>query len=382
MKKGSAFLILMLGLALESTASWADDPTQVCLSMVQDASRDVGVTTNSSAFLDTVFDNYCNTNGTTKDSGFHIGLSAIIQSIPIGLTGGSTDTTTQVSNFCRNYQSTRSANASSSSYQSKVVQSALQSANQCLEIATKTQATATYRVMTPSMLAINISVPAGQTINVRGLNHDTNVSCVGSSVKRGGIVRYSAGVGQVLDANVGTYSITCRRQPTSTQNGTAFYDASALVLDTNAAPLNIYWPKDSLFPPNTASEIEGDVSKVSLQVTNLKSQVDFNLLPIGTILPWFQKNGTPPPGWVACDGSHTESCPNLSGLFLRGGTAADIDKTPHGSDTADVYIGGSNNKRGDGNGFNAGGSNYSWDDTIQTVPRYMTVVYIMKVANQ
>ena len=79
--------------------SWTNvhaDPTDVCRAMVEGAAHNVGVTMSSSDVLDAVYSNYCEADGSTKDSGFNVGLSAIVEDIPVSLTGGAHDTQTQI----------------------------------------------------------------------------------------------------------------------------------------------------------------------------------------------------------------------------------------------------------------------------------------------
>jgi hypothetical protein len=115
----------------------------------------------------------------------------------------------------------------------------------------------------------------------------------------------------------------------------------------------------------------------------LKAAVSFNALPVGTILPWYQKNGNPPAGWIKCDGSDTAHCPNLAGMFLRGSSPADVGSTG-GSATALVGQHGSNNRRADGNGWSIDGNHYFSNDsvTVNTIPPFTSVLYILKISNQ
>jgi hypothetical protein len=117
---------------LSGRVAHAQNPVAVCLAMVTDAARNVGVETSSSSFLSTFYSNYCETDGSTKSSAFNAGISAIIDEIPVDLMGGGTDTTTELKNFCENYQSTYASRSTSSRMKSIVVQNALESANQCL----------------------------------------------------------------------------------------------------------------------------------------------------------------------------------------------------------------------------------------------------------
>lgn len=375
-------LVVCLVFLLLSVPLCAQDPVAVCLAMVEDAARNYGLQTSSSSFLSVVYDNYCQEDGSTKQSGWEAGMSAIVKDIPISLTGSSNDNTTRITNFCKNYHSTTQQNDSTFAVQSIVVTKALTSANACMKIATQTRSTITYSILTPQTLAIKFGIPSGQTMNIRGISHDAGVTCIGSKMSGSGTVAYDNGVGQKVDASAGTYSITCNRKPAATQGATTFYNATALVVDTNTDGVDIFWPQDTILPLTTASQIQGIITALNSQLQQVQNTVNLNLLPVGTVIPWLVKNQEPPKGWAKCDGSDTGHCPDLRGMFLRGSASADVSATG-GSDSADVPQHGSNNRRPDGNGWSIDGGHFLSNDrvTISTVPHYTSVLYIIKVAN-
>jgi hypothetical protein len=258
-----------------SSPLYAQDPTAVCLAIVTSVTHDVGIQSGSSSLLNTVYSNYCQQDGTSQSSSFNAGLSAVIYSIPIGLTGGGTDASTQITNFCKNYQSTYAASSQSFDTQSIVVQKALESANQCLKIATKSQNTISYSVLTPQMLAIKFGIPAGQTLDIHGVSHDGSVSCEGGKVtgSGSGTIDFSTGSGQSITSTTGTYNISCTRKPFASQGGTSVYNATGLIVSTNMGSMEIYWPQDSVFPLTTASQIQATIAGLANKIQQLQSIV-------------------------------------------------------------------------------------------------------------
>jgi hypothetical protein len=91
--------------------------------MVTDVARNIGVQMSDSTVLDTIYSNYCEADGSVKSSSFNAGLSAIIEAVPIGLTGGGSDSVTQVKNFCSRYQSTYASHNSSTTFPTNVADS-------------------------------------------------------------------------------------------------------------------------------------------------------------------------------------------------------------------------------------------------------------------
>lgn len=354
----------------------AQNGTDVCRAMVTDAAHSVSIDTTSNSYYVSLYKNFCSSDGSTNDSAISATGAAIINSIPISLKGSDTNEHTQWSHFCSTEQSLAAGSSSTYDYQSLVVSQALASANECLRILSDHAYLLTYKVMTPDTLAINFGIPSGQSIVIHGVKADANVTCTGSDLTKAGSFEYKEGVGQTISASQGSSGITCVRKAFSTVGSTNFYREAAIKVDTNVGQMNIYWPQETVLPLTDASQIQH-------QIAALQSAVNFNALPIGTILPWYQKNSTPPAGWAKCDGSDTAHCPNLAGIFLRGSAPSDVGLTG-GSARAAVAQHGSNNRHGDGNGWSIDGGHYVSNDQVyvDTVPPYTSVLYIIKIANQ
>lgn len=350
--------------------------TDVCRAMVTDAAHSISLSTTSSAYYVSIFKNYCNADGSANQSAIAATGSAIIDAIPITLKGSANDASSQWHQFCSTEQSVAAGSLDTYDYQSLVVSQALTSANECLKILSDHAYLLTYKVMTADTMVVNLGIPSGQAIVIHGVKADTNVTCTGSDLTHGGTFAYKEGVGQTINASAGSTSITCVRQPFTNVGSTPFYKEAAVEVDTNVGQMNIFWPKETVLPLTTASQIQQEIAA-------LQSSLAFNALPLGTILPWFQRNGNPPAGWVKCDGSDTAHCPNLANLFMRGSGPPDVG-TVGGADSAIVGQHGSNNRRGDGNGWSINGDHYLSNDTVtvNTVPRYVSVLYIMKVSNR
>jgi hypothetical protein len=355
--------------------SEAQDPSAVCLAMVSDAAHNVAVDTSSSSYYHMYYQNYCNEDGSTNDSAIAASGSAVIDAVPVGLKGSSSDKKAQWSQFCKTEHDISFGTSSNYSYQSLVVSQALASANQCLSIVKDHAYTMTYKIMTPDTLVVNFGIPSGQNITIHGVKTDESIKCTGSNLAQSGSFVYKEGVGQTVSATYGSTSISCVRKPFSSMGGTSFYQQAAVEVDTNVGQLNIFWPQQTVLPLTTASDIESEINA-------LKAETDFNKLPIGTLLPWYNKSDAVPRGWTKCDGSDTAHCPNLSGMFLRGSVQPQVTSTG-GSESAVVGEHGSNNRRPDGNGWSIDGGHYLSNDriTVQTIPPYTSVLYILKISD-
>lgn len=370
-------------LLLNSVAGYAQDGSAVCLAMVTDAAHSISVSTTSDAYFSSLYSNFCNADGSTNDSAINASGSGIIDAIPVGLKGGSSDVHTQWQQFCSTEQSAESSSSRTYDYQSEVISQALASANQCLKILSDHAYTMTYKVMTPDTMVVNLGIPSGQSIVIHGVAADKNVKCSGSDLKKGGSFLYSQGVGQTVNASDGSTSIRCERAPLQNVGNTSYYKEASVEVDTNVGQLNIFWPQETIFPLTTASKIQAEIKANVDKIAGVQGAVKFNALPIGAIVPWDPQGGTLPAGWVKCDGSDTAHCPNLTGLFLRGASVTAL-KSPDGQDSYPVAQHGSDHRRPDGNGWSIDGSHFLSNDqvTVKTIPRYVPVLYIMKIANE
>ena len=375
--------VFCLFLSLVSVLARAQNGTNVCLAMVTDAAHSISLSTTSDFYYISIYKNFCYADGSTNQSAIDASGSAIIQAVPIALKGSSSDSHSQWSHFCSTEQGVASASSSTYDYESLVVSQALSSANQCLKILSDHAYTMTYKIMTPDTLVVNFGIPSGQSITIHGVTADSNITCTGSDLRHGGSFAYKQGVGQEISASQGSTSISCTRAAFSNIGNTPYYKEAAVEVDTNVGQMNIFWPKETVLPLTAASQIQGELAGLVGQITTLQTKIDFNALPIGTVVPLVKKNATVPRGWTKCDGSDTANCPNLAGVFLRGSAAADVG-SPGGSATASVGQHGSNSRRPDGNGWSIDGGHFMSNDTVtvNTVPPYVSVLYIMKVANQ
>jgi hypothetical protein len=153
-----------------------------------------------------------------------------------------------------------------------------------------------------------------------------------------------------------------------------------VVMNTNRGdlkPVEVYG-KDRVIP-----DMQNDIQALASQWQALSGQVQHELLlvalPKGTIVAWGRKNQPVPKGWVACDGSNSD-CPNLTDRFLRG-TSSDQVGNMGGNDSHihQSIIG--DEGRPDGSGYSKAGSHYQGTtDPQPNVPKYMSVLYIMKIS--
>jgi hypothetical protein len=238
-----------------TTVATAQD--DVCADILPRAAHEIGLTQDSSDVLDNVFTKYCEENGNTKSSSFNGGVS--IPSLPISLTGGSSDKSTQIHNFCSNYSHMYHAQGSHFTYQDTVVTKALDAVVDCYRIQ-KTSAQVSHKFLTKDTLVISF-IPGNQPLTISGISHPSTVTCIGRGI--GGPKEFT--VSTMYKINHGSYSVTCTRTP-KTEQGTTFYDEAGLGVSTGAGPYNIFWPKETNLPLTQATQIQATIDDLKHQL--------------------------------------------------------------------------------------------------------------------
>ncbi len=250
------------------------DPAAVCLAMVSEAAHNQRLTASSDSFLDTLYEDYCEADGTTKGSSWDAGISAVIKDVPVSLTGGASDVKTEMTNFCKRHQSSFQSRSSHFAVESIVVEKALQAANQCLEILNRHKdTTLSYNTVGSTLLNIEFAIASGTTVDIRSVQHEPDVDCEGEKIPGPGSIKYTIGSGQTVGATSGWYRIACTRKAFSASGGRFFYRATGLSVDTNAGILDIFWPQDEILPLTTASQIQGAIQGLGSDIEKLQAVV-------------------------------------------------------------------------------------------------------------
>jgi len=242
----------------------------LCQDIVKNASQDVGITSNSSDYLVSIFKKYCESDGTVNQSSLSVGVS--IPDIPVSLSLGSSNSDSKMTNFCKNYSSSSEAHNSTYSYQSSVVAAALDAAVQCAQIE-KSGSFVTYtaRSQTPDTLSITFHAGTGG-LKIYGISHHPNVTCIGPARRPlPGQSKYDGGTTRELSANDAILKVDCTRTPASTNGGTTIYDAAAVGVSTNFGGLDIYWPKNPILPVTDANVIQANLQALQQQADQAKA---------------------------------------------------------------------------------------------------------------
>lgn len=376
-------LAITLCLVTATTAGAQTSTLDVCYSMAQNALHNITVSQTNDAAIAALYSNYCYADGSTNTGSMNASGNAVVNGLPIGAAFAKQDANTRFTQFCKEYQSYSAVSNNQYNYSNLVLAKGLDSVNDCIKAAGSNY-TLSYKILTPSSLVVDFTIPGGGTLTINGVTPDKGVTCTGHkySAPGGGIITYDQGTVQTIGAGAGTGELSCSRAVSYTNNGTDYYSEKSVLVSTNVGNLDIFWPQDAVFPITTASTIQTNINALQGQIKSLQDAVAYDTLPIGSLIPWLSNDPTPA-GWTKCDGSDTAHCPDLNGRFLMGTHSGSAGSTGGRATTTEQWMG-SNNRQPDGNGFSIDGAHFSSKDRpeLPIIPPYTAVVYIMKIANK
>jgi hypothetical protein len=128
--KNTVLVILLV--LLVSDVSFAQNYS-VCERLIDRGLREYDIERSSEANYSSVFDNYCEQDGSRKQSSAGGGIDLVIKAIPIGIKGNSDSNEEQMKNFCKNYSSVRQSNRVNSSYRNTIADKAYDAFGQCVK---------------------------------------------------------------------------------------------------------------------------------------------------------------------------------------------------------------------------------------------------------
>lgn len=244
-------LIIALLLVLLSTPHLArSQATNQCVSLASTL-KEYNISNQSSAFLNSTYDQYCEQNGEAKSTSAGVGLDFVIKSIPVKFTGNYGSASEGFKNFCKAYFSVVNSIERKYSYEERIASKALDTIESCLRIAAS-GASITHDV--PNQASVNFLLTNGAAtkIEVRGLSAipPTGVNCSGQingKVKAFGNSTYL----RVDD----TQSVVCTRLATNAANGKVVYDEQVITFSTNLGNYSVLLPREEKLPIDLANQI-------------------------------------------------------------------------------------------------------------------------------
>jgi hypothetical protein len=262
-----------IAFALSSVCALAQTAVSGCDTLLTKGLRDYNISSESTSSLNNIFNQYCYADGRANTSAFNAGLSAIIYSVPISLTLGSTDASQATTNFCKTYKGSSFYNNNVDTYQEKIVQRAYDSYDACVRLQSE-GFYVTHDLLTSDKAQILLRAGVGKPIEVDGLDSTSNITCVGpDGTGTGNKINYSVATQHKSDIAIGIF---CTRQSRQDASGVTVYDEGSVAIALLGDKYNFYWPKSQILPENIASQVQSSI--LQLRGAMAASNVQFNQL--------------------------------------------------------------------------------------------------------
>lgn len=255
-----AFCLSFVG----ATAAYSQASFQ-CDTIITKGLREYDISSQSFSYLNAVYSQYCHASGQKKESSSGFGLESVAKALPVKLTGGASDASAAVSNFCKTYQGTTAAVGESATYQEKIVGRAYDSYVQCAQLAALGYHVA-HDLITIEKAQVLLRAGVGKPIELNGVDTSANVKCEGAV--DGKPVRYVVGTNAKSNVAIGMF---CTREARVGSDGTKVFDEGSVAIDITGYKYNFYWPKSEILPEDVASTVQVSIGQLRTQLSNLVS---------------------------------------------------------------------------------------------------------------
>jgi len=247
-----------------------------CRTIITDGLREYSITTDSSSYLNSVFDKYCESSGTARSAGLSVGLDVVVKAVPIQFTGAYSSNEEAVRNFCRNYSSLSAGRSDRTTYQERIVQRAYESFDQCIALA-QTGVVVRHKVRSLTDLDFFVAPGFARPVTLRGIKTSSNIQCSGQDPNSSNSAAKNLDLStriQIKDNSV--LNISCTRTGRAGANGETVYDEGTVTLFTDIGPNGNYGafvPRDTRLAENQASVIVQQIASLDQRATALTANL-------------------------------------------------------------------------------------------------------------
>lgn len=212
--------------------------------------REHSISTSSSSYLNSVFDEHCEQNGTAKSSSGALGIDTVVKTIPLKFTGSFSTNREAIQNFCKTYASTTSQESRTYSYLERISSKALETVSECLRLQSL-GVTITHDIQNLEKMNFFLKAAVDRHIELSGVDVTPNVACKGQI--SGTLASLSPKTYIDIDKS---QSFVCTREPTTdSTSGVRAYSEAVITVQTNLGNYSVLWPRDEALPENIASNI-------------------------------------------------------------------------------------------------------------------------------
>ena len=231
--------------------------------------RQYNISSSSAAFLDQVFDDYCEQGGSANSKSLGLDLDVVVKAIPLKFKGTSSDNKSAFKNFCSNYQSIRVASTNEDIYERKITAEALATVDTCLRYQASNGVVMTHEVRSLRAIDFYLTRSALSPLKIDGVRviPNENIQCKG--IVDGKSVLFDESSVVTVDPK---QSIVCERTPAKLSDGSLYYDEAVITIQTTLDNYSVFLPKETQFPDNIASQISETISELAKGVGELDAR--------------------------------------------------------------------------------------------------------------
>lgn len=277
---GSILSSILLALTIPAVAHAMEDYAH-CKTIITDGLREIDIETSSFAYLNTVFDKYCESSGVARESSFNAGLSVVVDAIPNKFTLGSSDKNQSMRNFCKEYQSYSAGRNDSFRRKEKIVTRAYDSFDACVGLAAQ-GVKLSHKIRSLEFLDFFLSPSLGRPVIMNGIQTSGNIECRGKnsdSLSKNALI---------FDVNTRVIvkdtplNIVCRRTGKPSKKGTV-YEEGVVTLLTDIQSYGNYGvvlPRDTRLAENKASELNVMLDNQARTIEMLRKNISALSSPV------------------------------------------------------------------------------------------------------
>jgi len=232
------------------------------------ALKEFSISTSSTSYTNSVFDNYCETNGTVKQSSGSVGLDTVVKSIPIKFTAGATSNEQSIKNFCQTYSSSASLQERSNLYEERIAGKSLDAVTTCLTFQSQ-NVVVTHRINTRRQAEFFLKSSVDIKLSLNGVSLDGPVACSGNVAGSKRTFNESTAI-----TVQNSQSFTCTRTPRTGPNGQQVFDEAVVTVATQKGNYSLVWPRDERLPENLAVTLGRDLDTAKGAIASLSRTVE------------------------------------------------------------------------------------------------------------
>ncbi len=232
------------------------------------ALKEFSISTSSKSYTNSVFDSYCETNGTVKKSERSVGLDAVVKSIPFSFKAGATSNEQAISNFCSTYSGSTALQERANTYEERIAGKSLDTVKACLELQAL-GVTITHRIITRRKADFFLKSSVDLKLNISGISLDGPVRCSGNV---GGVKRKFDDSTSLVVQNA--QSFYCTRFPRANEKKQEVFDEAVVSVATQKGNYTLVWPRDERLPEDMATSVARDLDAAKGTVFALSRTVD------------------------------------------------------------------------------------------------------------